>query len=133
MDGNNKWKVQEVKKNCLIISLEHGLQKNCISAFSLVETLQGMTPAVQLGQGLKQVAVFMNKRSLDTLPYLNLSVFCELTPCQQRACASPTNLSICFARIFYLLACESYCSCVFPSCGVLGLGIFKEIFAFFAC
>lgn len=56
MDGNNKWKVQEVKKNCLIISLERGLQKNCISAFSLVETLQGMTPAVQLGQGIKQVA-----------------------------------------------------------------------------
>lgn len=75
----------------------------------------------------------MNKRSLDTFPSLNLSVFCELTPCQQRARASPTNLSICFARIFYLLACESYCSCVLPSCGVLGLGMFKAIFALFAC
>lgn len=74
----------------------------------------------------------MNKQSLDTLPSLNLSAFCELTPCQQRACASPTNLSICFARLFYLLACESYCSCVLPSCGVLELGIFKEIFALFA-
>lgn len=75
----------------------------------------------------------MNKQSLDSLPSLNLSAFCELTPCQQRARASPTNLSICFSRLFYLLACESYCSCVLPSCGVLGLGIFKDIFALFAC
>lgn len=102
MDGNNKQKVQEVKRNCLIISRERELQKPCMSAFSAVEMLRGRGPLVQPRRGIKAgcwpSAVFMNKWSLDTLPSLNLAAPARADP------VPVPGFSICFPKSLDLLA-----------------------------